>query len=83
MMTMPHSPGSGLPGNPGNAPVYPGTVLGNPYADMQPEPQPYAWGLLGSSSVLPDCSSERMSRLARRIPLSELSLRSVSLSSSG
>lgn len=39
MMTMPHSPGSGLPGNPGNAPVYPGTVLGNPYADMQPAPQ--------------------------------------------
>ena len=39
MRTMPHSPGSGLPGNPGNAPVYPGTVLGNPYADMQPAPQ--------------------------------------------
>ena len=39
MMTMPHSPGSGLPGNPGNAPVDPGTVLGNPYADMQPAPQ--------------------------------------------
>lgn len=39
MMTMPHSPGSGLPGNTGNAPVYPGTVLGNPYADMQSAPQ--------------------------------------------
>ena len=25
-MTMPHSPGSGLPGNPGNAPVYPGNA---------------------------------------------------------
>ena len=45
-MTMPHSPGSGLPGNPGNAPVYPGnapvypgTVWGNPYTDMKPAPQ--------------------------------------------
>ena len=43
---MPHSPGSGLPDNPGNAPVYPGnaqvypgTVPGNPYTDMQPAPQ--------------------------------------------
>lgn len=41
-MTMPHSPGSGMPvtpGNaptyPGNAPAYPGAVPGNPYGDMQ------------------------------------------------
>ena len=46
MMTMPHSPGSGMPstpGNapayPGNAPVYPGTEPGTHYADMQPAPQ--------------------------------------------
>ena len=39
MTTMPHSPVSGMPSTPGNAPVYPGTVLGNPYIDMQPEPQ--------------------------------------------
>lgn len=38
-MTMPHSPGSGMPGNPGNVPVYPGNVAGNPYTDMQPAPQ--------------------------------------------
>lgn len=39
MMTMPHSLGSGMPGNPGNVPVYPGNVAGNPYTDMQPAPQ--------------------------------------------
>ena len=46
MMTMPHSPGSGMPstpGNapayPGNAPVYPGTAPGTHYADMQPAPE--------------------------------------------
>ena len=38
-MTMPHSLGSGMPGNPGNVPVYPGNVAGNPYTDMQPAPQ--------------------------------------------
>lgn len=38
-MTMPYSPGSGMPGSPGNAPAYPGNVAGNPYTDMQPAPQ--------------------------------------------
>lgn len=38
-MTMPHSLGSGMPGNPGNVPVYPGNVAGNPYTDVQPAPQ--------------------------------------------
>lgn len=38
-MTMPHSLGSGMAGNPGNVPVYPGNVAGNPYTDMQPAPQ--------------------------------------------
>ena len=38
-MTMPHSPVAGMPSTPGNAPVYPGTVPGTDYADMQPAPQ--------------------------------------------
>lgn len=48
-MTMPHSLGSGMPGNPGNVPVYPGNVAGNPYTDMQPAPQVAAPPSLASS----------------------------------
>ena len=61
-MTMPHSPGSGMPGTPGNAPaypgntpVYPGAVPGNPYGDMQPAPQlaaPPSHGLVVASKCL-------------------------------
>lgn len=61
-MTMPHSPGSGMPGTPGNAPaypgntpVYPGAVPGNPYGDMQPAPQlaaPPSHGLAVASKCL-------------------------------
>lgn len=54
-MTMPHSLGSGMPGNPGNVPVYPGNVAGNPYTDMQPAPQvaaPPSHGLAVASICL-------------------------------
>ena len=54
-MTMPHSLGSGMPGNPGNVPVYPGNVAGNPYTDMQPAPQvaaPPSHGLVVASICL-------------------------------
>ena len=61
-MTMPHSPGSGMPGTPGNAPAYPGnapvysgTVPGTHYADMQPAPQvaaPPSRGLVVASKCL-------------------------------
>lgn len=54
-MTMPHSPGSGMPGTPGNAPAYPGAVPGNPYGDMQPAPQavaPPSHGLAVASKCL-------------------------------
>lgn len=61
-MTMPHSPGSGMPGTPGNAPaypgnapVYPGAILGNPYGDMQPVLQvaaPPSHGLVVASICL-------------------------------
>ena len=54
-MTMPHSLGSGMPGNPGNVPVYPGNVAGNPYTDMQPAPQvaaPPSHGLAVASKCL-------------------------------
>ena len=62
MMTMPHSPGSGMPGTPGNAPaypgnapVYPGAIPGNPYGDMQSAPQvaaPPSHGLVVASICL-------------------------------
>lgn len=61
-MTMPHSPGSGMPGTPGNAPaypgnapVYPGAIPGNPYGDMQPVLQvaaPPSHGLVVASICL-------------------------------
>lgn len=61
-MTMPHSPGSGMPVTPGNAPaypgnaqVYPGTVPGTHYADMQPVLQvaaPPSHGLVVASICL-------------------------------
>ena len=61
-MTMPHSLGSGMPGNPGNvpvypgnAPVYPGAIPGNPYGDMQSAPQvaaPPSHGLVVASICL-------------------------------
>ena len=61
-MTMPHSPGSGMPGTPGNAPAYPGNapvypraIPGNPYGDMQSAPQvaaPPSHGL--DESILKD-----------------------------
>ena len=54
-MTMPHSLGSGMAGNPGNVPVYPGNVAGNPYTDMQPAPQvaaPPSHGLAVASKCL-------------------------------
>ena len=54
-MTMPHSLGSGMAGNPGNAPAYPGNVAGNPYTDMQPAPQvaaPPSHGLAVASKCL-------------------------------
>lgn len=61
-MTMPHSPGSGMPGTPGNAPAYPGNapvysgaMPGNPYGDMQSAPQvaaPPSHGLVVASKCL-------------------------------
>lgn len=55
MMTMPHSPVSGMPSTPGNAPAYPGTVPGADYADMQPAPPvaaPPRHGLAVASTCL-------------------------------
>ena len=95
-MTMPHLPVPVCLATPETPPIYPGTVPGNPYADMQPAPQvaaPPGQGL-GVASIclgiigLILCASGTVRReciphLVRKIPLSKLSLPSVSLPSPG
>ena len=94
-MTMPYSPGSGMPGSPGNAPAYPGNVAGNPYTDMQPAPQVAAprgeglsvasicLGIIGLALCISGLYIGAHASFSVKIPLSELSHRSVSLSSTG